>query len=78
MIEVQPTCGDRGGRRGVWQVGQCVQKSWQFSKAIEFHTKHLNISRELGDRAGEERAKRRLEVARNAEFAIERIRKDVF
>ena len=28
----------------------------QYSKAVEVHTKDLNVSRELGDRAGEGRA----------------------
>ena len=33
-------------------------------KVFEFHTKSLSISRELGDRAAQERAKSSLEAAR--------------
>ena len=35
----------------------------QHDKAIEFHTKRLNISREFGDRAGEGTALGRLGIA---------------
>ena len=39
----------------------------QYDKAVEFHTKHLNISRELGDRVTGECVKRNLKkVERNA------------
>merc|ERR1740133_406848 len=45
--------GDRveGGAYG--NLGNAFHGLGQYSKAVEFHTKHLNISRELGDRDGE-------------------------
>merc|ERR1740133_514822 len=45
--------GDRveGGAYG--NLGNAFHGLGQYSRAIEFHTKHLNISRELGDRAGQ-------------------------
>ena len=47
-------------------LGNAYESLHQYDKAVEFHTKDLNISRELGDRAGEEHAKRNIEIARNA------------
>ena len=46
-------------------VGVAFENLKQYDKAIEFHTKDLNISFDLGDRDGEERAKSNLEDARN-------------
>ena len=34
-------------------LGNAFYRLGQYSKALEFHTKHLSISRELEDRAGE-------------------------
>ena len=42
----------------------------QYDKAIEFHTEQLNISRELGGRAGEERAKTNLASAQFANKVV--------
>jgi len=47
-------------------LGNAFAGLGQYSKAVEFSTKALNISRELGDRAWEGRANRNLEAVRNA------------
>ena len=46
-------------------MGMACFRLGQNDKAIEFHTKDLNISREMGDRVWEECAKNNLEAARN-------------
>ena len=46
-------------------LGAAFCKLGQYEKAIEFHTKSLNVSHELGDRTGEGMALGNLEVARN-------------
>ena len=47
-------------------LGVAFHKTGRDNKAVEFFTKHFNISRELGDRAGESSPLHNLEVAKNA------------
>ena len=44
------------GRQRFCNLGNAFYSQTQSDKAIEFFTKHLDISRELGDRAEEGRA----------------------
>ena len=44
-------------------LGNAYQSQGDFSKAIEYHTQHLAIAKEVGDRAGEGRAYANLGIA---------------
>jgi tetratricopeptide (TPR) repeat protein len=49
--------GDRAGEGGAYGNLGCAYRSLgNFSRAIEHHTQHLAIAKEVGDRAGEGRA----------------------
>ena len=49
--------GDRAGEGGAYgNLGNAYQSLGDFQKAIEYHTKHLSIAKEVGDTAGEGRA----------------------
>jgi tetratricopeptide (TPR) repeat protein len=37
-------------------LGNAYQSQGDYAKAIEYHTQHLSIAKEVGDRAGEGRA----------------------
>ena len=56
MIEAQwcQRAGDKDGEgRALNKLGNAFMSLGQQHKAIEYHTKHLNISREFGIRPGE-------------------------
>ena len=49
--------GDRAGEgRAYDNLGIAYHRLGDFQKAIEYHERHLKISKEVGDRAGEGRA----------------------
>jgi tetratricopeptide (TPR) repeat protein len=50
--------GDRAGEGG--NLGNAYQSKGDFRKAIEYHMQHLEIAKEVGDRAGEGGAYRNL------------------
>ena len=46
--------GDRAGEGATYgNLGNCYQSLGDYRKSIEYHEKHLKISKEIGDRGGE-------------------------
>ncbi len=48
--------GPGGGGHGVGNLGNANDWLGDFNKAIEYHTQHLSIAKEVGDRVGEGKA----------------------
>ena len=63
-MSISRELGRAGEGTALGNLGAAFGNLGQYDKAIEFLTKELNISRELGDRTGVELAKNNLEIAK--------------